>query len=91
MTARTQVANEEITITIAGTAETLTTTIQSSTGLPESDIVSLLLTGRTLDEVGNAPGAVALDQALGLASGEVLGVAGRAVGLDTVRLKIVGD
>ena len=87
VTARTQVANEEITITIAGTAETLTTTIQSSTGLPQSDIVSLLLTGRTLDEVGNAPGAVALDQALGLASGEVLGVAGRAVGLDTVRLE----
>ena len=87
VTARTQVANEEITITIAGTAETLTTTIQSSTGLPQSDIVSLLLTGRTLDEVGNVPGAVALDQALGLVSGEVLGVAGRAVGLDTVRLE----
>ena len=87
VTARTQVAGEEITITIAGTAETLTTTIQSSTGLPQSDIVSLLLTGRTLDEVGNAPGAVALDQALGLVSGEVLGVAGGAVGLDTVRLE----
>ena len=87
VTARTQVGSEEITINLAGTAETLTTTMQSSTGLPESDIVSLLLTGRTLDQVGSAPGAVARDQALGLVSGEVLGVAGRSVGLDTVRLE----
>ena len=87
VTARTQVASEEITITLAGTADTLTTTIQSSTGLSESDIVSLLLTGRTLEQVGDAPGAVALDQALGLVSGQVLGAAGRSVGLDTVRLE----
>ena len=87
VTARTQVGSEEITITLAGTAETLTTTMQSSTGLPESDIVSLLLTGRTLDQVGSAPGAVARDQVLGLVSGEVLGVAGRSIGLDTVRLE----
>ena len=87
LTARTQVGNEEITITLAGTAETLTTTMQSTSGLPESDIVSLLLTGRTLDEVGSAPGAVARDQALGLVSGGVLGIAGRSVGLDTVRVE----
>lgn len=86
VTARTQVGPEEITITLDGTAETLTTTMQSSSNLPESDIVSLLLTGRTLDQVGQAPGAVARDQALGLVSGEVLGAAGRSVGLDTVRL-----
>ena len=87
--ALTQVGNEEITIpdTFAGTAETLTTTMQSSGGKAESDIVSLLLTGRTLDQVGSAPGAVARDQVLGLVSGEVLGVAGRSVGLDTVRLE----
>ena len=86
LTARTQVGKEEITITLAGTAETLTTKMQSTSGLPESDIVSLLLTGRTLDQAGSAPGAVARDQALGLVSGGVLGVAGRSVGLDTVRL-----
>ncbi|MEE2638765.1 MAG: translocation/assembly module TamB domain-containing protein, partial [Acidobacteriota bacterium] len=86
ISARTQVGDEVITITLEGTAETLTTTMQSSGNLSESDIVSLLLTGRTLDQVGSAPGAVARDQALGLVSGEVLGVAGRSVGLDTVRL-----
>ena len=86
ISARTRVGTHEITITLEGTAETLTTTLQSNSGLPESDIVSLLLTGRTLDEVGSAPGAVARDQALGLVSGEVLGAAGRSVGLDTVRL-----
>jgi hypothetical protein len=85
-TARTRVGGEEITITFEGTADTLTTTMQTVSGLPESDIVSLLLTGRTLDGVGTAPGIVARDQALGLVSGEVLGVAGRSVGLDTVRL-----
>ena len=95
ITARTQVGPEEITITIEGTAETLTTTMQSSPNdYPESDIVSLLLTGRTLDQVGVAPGAVARDQALGLVSSGVLGAAGRSVGLDTVRLdqgSTVGD
>ncbi len=85
-TARTRVGDEEITITFEGTAETLTTTMETASGLPESDIVSLLLTGRTLDEAGSAPGRVARDQALGLVSGEALGVAGRTVGLDTVRL-----
>jgi outer membrane protein insertion porin family len=87
VTARTRVGNEEITITLAGTAETLTTTMQSSSGRSESDIVSLLLTGRTLDQVGSAPGAVARDQALGLVSSEVLGAAGRSVGLDSVRVE----
>ena len=87
VTARTQVGNEEITITLSGTAETLTTTMRSSGGKPESDIVSLLLTGRTLDQVGSAPGAVARDQVLGLVSGGVLGVAGRSIGLDTVRVE----
>ena len=85
-TARTRVGQEEITITFEGTAETLTTTMRTVSGLAESDIVSLLLTGRTLQDVGSAPGVVARDQALGLVSGEVLGVAGRSVGLDTVRL-----
>ena len=86
VTVRTQVGNEEITVTLAGTADTLMTTMRSSSDLPESDIVSLLLTGRTLDRVGNAPVALARDQALGLVSGEMLGAAGRSVGLDTVRL-----
>ena len=50
--------------------------------------MSLLLTGRTLDEVGVAPGARgARDQALGLVSGELLDTAGRSLGLDTVRLE----
>ena len=82
-------SRREPALTVGGPswAETLTTTMQSSSGKSESDIVSLLLTGRTLDDVGSAPGAVARDQVFGLVSGEVLGVAGRSVGIDTVRLE----
>ena len=40
-------------------------TLQSDPPLPESDIVSLLVTGRTLDEVQDAQGDVARDQLLG--------------------------
>ena len=48
--------------------------------------MSLLLTG-TLEEVGVAPQAAAAEQALGLASTEFLGTAGRSVGLDTLRVE----
>lgn len=85
--ARTRVAGRDITVTIEGAPDTLTTSFQSDPPESESDIVSLLLTGRTLDEVGVAPGTAAREQALGLASGEFLGTAGQAVGLDTVRLE----
>ena len=85
--ARTRVSGHDITVTIAGVRDALSTSFQSDPPESESDIVSLLLTGRTLDEVGVAPGAAARDQALGLISGEFLGTAGRVVGLDTVRLE----
>ena len=87
VTALTRVSSYEVTLTLSGTPETLTTSLQSEPPLAESDIVSLLLTGRTLDQVEAAPGAVARDQALGLVSGELLGTAGRSVGLDTVRIE----
>ena len=87
VTALTRVSSYQVTLTLTGTPETLTTTLQSEPPLPESDIVSLLLTGRTMDQAGSAPGAVARDQALGLVSGELLGSAGRSVGLDTVRIE----
>ncbi|MEE2637492.1 MAG: translocation/assembly module TamB domain-containing protein [Acidobacteriota bacterium] len=84
--ASTRVGGNLISLTLEGTADTLTSTLEAEPPLPESDIVSLLLTGRRLDEVESAPGVAARDQALGLVSGEVLGVVGRSVGLDTVRL-----
>ena len=87
VTASTHVSSYQVTLTLTGTPEALTTTLQSDPPRSESDIVSLLLTGRTLDQVEATPGAVARDQALGLVSGEILGTAGRSVGLDTVRIE----
>ena len=87
VTAITRVASYEVTLTLTGTPEALTTTLQSDPPRSESDIVSLLLTGRTMDQAEAAAGAVARDQAIGLVSGELLGTAGRSVGLDTVRIE----
>ena len=87
LSARTRVSGHEITVAIAGQPETLTTSFDSEPPETESDIVSLLLTGRTLDQVGSAPGAAARDQALGLVSGELLGAAGRGLRLDTIRIE----
>lgn len=87
ITARTRVSGRDITVSIAGVPDALTTEFQSDPPESESDIVSLLLTGRTLEEVGVAPEEAAAEQALGLASTEFLGTAGRSVGFDTLRVE----
>ena len=81
LSARTRAGSYEITLDASGGRDELTTTLRSEPPLPESDIVSLLLTGRRLDQAG-APSAAARDQALGLVTTEILGQAGRRVGLD---------
>ena len=86
ITARTWVSGRDISVTITGVPEALTMAFQSDPVESESDIVSLLLTGRTLDQVGVAPQTAAAEQALGLVSTEFLGSTGRAVGLDTLRI-----
>ena len=87
VTARTRVSGRDITVIVTGGPNTLTTSFQSDPPESESDIVSLLMTGLTLDEIGVAPGVAATDQVLGLVSGEILGTAGRSVGLDTLRFE----
>ena len=82
LTARTRVGAHDITLDVSGGRDSLTTSLRSEPPLPEADIVSVLLTGRTLEQAGAAPGAGARDQALGLVSSELLGQAGRSVGLD---------
>src|SRR5258705_13062322 len=54
--------------------------------LGQADITALLLTGRTLDQLGTADASFIGTQVIGNFSGEVLGFAGRAVGLDTLRI-----
>ncbi len=82
LTARTRVASHDITLAVAGGRDDLTTSLRSDPVRPEADIVSLLVTGRTLDQVSAAPSVGARDQALGLMSSEFLGQVVGRVGLD---------
>jgi outer membrane protein assembly factor BamA len=86
--AGTRAGGEDIEIRIAGTPETLSTTLSSSSDpdLGQADITSLLLTGRRMEDLGSGQAAAVGAQVLGNVSGDVLGFAGRAIGLDTLRV-----
>lgn len=87
MTARTRISGYDITLTMTGTPDTLEGRLSSDPSLGQSDIVSLLVTGRMAADTGGAGTAIAREQVLGYLSGEVLGFAARAFGLDTLRLE----
>ena len=87
LSARTRAGAYDITLDASGGRDELTTDLHSEPALPESDIVSVLLTGTPLDGA-SAPTAGARDQALGLVSSELLGQAGRRIGLD---LRVAAD
>ena len=84
--ARTRISEYDVRLRLSGTPDTLETELTSDPVLGQSDIVSLLLTGRTLADAGNTGAEVARDQILSYLSGEFVGVAGRAIGLDVLRL-----
>ena len=58
ITARTRASRYDITLALNGGPEDLTTAMTSEPPLPESDIVSVLLTGRTLSEATTDGGRV---------------------------------
>ena len=86
--ARTRAGGEEIRLTLRGTPENLETTLEApdDPDLGQADLYSLLLTGKTLDEVSGDEAEILGEQVLQYVSGDVLGLASRAVGLDTIRL-----
>ena len=91
LTARTQVAGHEITMRATGDAEDLETEFSSDTGLPEPDIISLLLTGRTLEDARESGFNIAREQALSYLTGRLGGQISRAaeesLGLSRVRIE----
>jgi outer membrane protein assembly factor BamA len=91
--ATTRVRRDEIVVRLNGTAQTLTPELSSPTSpeLGQADLTSLLLTGRRIDELAPDDAAFIGAQVIGNLSGEVLGFAGRAIGLDSVRLGGVDD
>jgi outer membrane protein assembly factor BamA/autotransporter translocation and assembly factor TamB len=87
ISATTRVAGNDIQVRIVGTPDTLAPELSSSTSdLGQADLASLLLTGRTLDDLPTDQAAAIGAQVLGNLSGDVLGFASRAVGLDVLRL-----
>ncbi len=78
-----------ITLRAMGTPTTLKTELTSDPYLAETDIISMLLTGRTFEELQGSQLAVAREQLANYLSGQVSGffnAAGTALGLDTVRI-----
>ncbi|MGH9163614.1 MAG: translocation/assembly module TamB domain-containing protein, partial [Vicinamibacteraceae bacterium] len=81
----------DVTLQASGTAADTETILTSDPALPEPDIIALLLTGRTLDEMRGEEYEVAQQQMLSLLSGRAASGLGRglerATGLSTVRLE----
>lgn len=81
----------DITVEISGTPDDTKTVLRSDPSLPEPDIVAVLVTGRTLDEMRGEEFEVAQRQMLSLLSGRATAGLGRrlerATGLSTVRVE----
>ena len=80
--AHTRAGGYDITLEASGTGNDLSTSLRSEPPLPESDIASVLLTGRPLDQAAAGFAADAREQALGLMSSELLAQVGRGLGVD---------
>lgn len=83
----TQVGETEITLALVGRLTTLQPSLTSNPPLPQSDLVSLLVTGRTAADAAAAGFAPGSEEILGYLSGELFTTAGRALGIDTVRVE----
>ena len=79
-------------IDIRGTPDALESSLFSSPSLPEAEVFSLLLTGRSLSSAGQAEGSAMADAAITLGLRQAFGVSSAirdVVGLDT--LTVVGS
>jgi outer membrane protein assembly factor BamA/autotransporter translocation and assembly factor TamB len=87
----TTASNYDITIGVTGTPGDTQTTLTSDPTLPEPDIMAMLVTGRTLDEMRGEEYEVAREQVLSYMTGRVGSSLGRglqrATGLSEVRIE----
>jgi outer membrane protein assembly complex protein YaeT len=87
----TTVSSYDITITVTGTPGDTETTLTSDPSLPEPDIMAMLVTGRTLDQMRGEEYEVAKEQVLSYLAGRVGSQLGRglqhATGLSEVRIE----
>jgi outer membrane protein assembly complex protein YaeT len=88
--AETRVGSYDITLQILGSPDSMTTILNSDPPLPERDILSLLLTGKTVAEIEGREMQMARTQALSLIAGqageELTREARRALHLSTFRI-----
>lgn len=87
ITAQTRVSTYAITLNLSGSPEAFRADLSSNPPLGQGDVVSLLMTGRTLEESGGLPAGTAGTQALRYLSGDILGFLGQTVGFTRVRLE----
>ncbi len=91
LNARTEVAGHQITLRATGPLEDLETQLTSDSNLSEPDIVSLLATGRTLEDARESGVNIAREQALSFLAGNIGGRISRAaessLGLTEVRIE----
>jgi len=87
----TTVSNYDIGIAVTGSPGDTQTTLTSDPTLPEPDIMAMLVTGRTLDEMRGEEYEVAREQVLSYLAGRVGSTLGRglqrATGLSEVRIE----
>jgi outer membrane protein assembly complex protein YaeT len=87
----TSAGHYDIALAVTGTPGDTETTLTSDPVLPEPDIMALLITGRTLDEMRGEEFDVAREQVLSLLTGRVGSTVGRgierATGLTEVRIE----
>ena len=86
------VANSyDITLAVSGEPGNTETTLTSSPSLPEPDIMAMIVTGRTLDQMRGEEYDVAREQVLSYLTGRVGSTIGRSVerttGFDVVRIE----
>lgn len=86
LTALTRVRDYDVTLRVKGPPAELATDLTSDPALGRADLVSLLVTGRTLAESPRGQPVIGSAELLGVLSGE-LGAAGRAIGLDVLRVE----
>ena len=89
--ATTKAGGYDVTLLVSGTPGKTETTLTSDPPLPEPDILAILLTGKTLDEIRGQEYEVARNQVLSYLTGRVgsklgSGIAS-ATGLSTVRIE----
>lgn len=90
LTLSTRAGNYDVTLGVSGELGDTETTLTSTPALPEPDIMALLVTGRTLEEMRGEEYDVAREQVLSYLTGRVGSSIGRglqhATGLDEVRI-----